>query len=83
MTDEITELKAQLADALKRLAALETVGNRGYGIGTSEEASLAQGRRGTAQLAMDRAELPRHVTDGMVKATAGMVPEIVRTAKAR
>jgi hypothetical protein len=68
---------------LKRLAALETSGNRGYGIGTSEEASLAQGRRGTAQLAMDRAEVPRHVTDAMVKATAGMVPEIVRTAKAR
>jgi hypothetical protein len=84
MSNEITELKIQLADALKRLAALEARGNGGLGMITSAEANAGKGKPGTGQMAMDRASVPRHITDAMVEAVPdAMVREIVATAKAR
>jgi hypothetical protein len=82
LKNELAALRKDNAAFKERLAALEVSANRGLGIGTSAEASAGKDRRGTGQLAMDRASLPKHVTDAMVKATAGMVQDIVRTAKA-
>jgi hypothetical protein len=90
MTDEITELKTQLA-ALKarlekseaRVGALEARGNGGLGTCTEAEADAGKGKCGTGQQAMDRASVPRHITEGMVENVGdAMVREIVRTAKA-
>jgi hypothetical protein len=91
MSDEITELKNELAALRKdnaafkeRLAALEVVGNRGYGIGTRAEAEAGKGRPGTGQMAMDRASVPREITDAMREAVGdAMIQDIVRTARAK
>jgi hypothetical protein len=80
LTDK-AELEAKVAALEAKVARLEGIANRGFGVCTSEEASTGKGAGGTAQLAMDRMKQPKEIEEAMVKATAGMLGEIVRTAR--
>jgi hypothetical protein len=83
MTDEITELKAQLADALKRVAALEERANPPRQREVAARLGMEPPFSPSTYAAIDRACVPREITDGMAKNVGTeMVQEIVRTTKA-
>jgi hypothetical protein len=79
---KVAALEARNAAQEKRLAALESVANKGLGIATAQQVEAGKGHAGTGQLAMNRASVPKHITDAMVREVPdAMVGEIVRDAK--
>jgi hypothetical protein len=78
----LEKLEQENAALRAKVGAMEIAGNKGYGIGTVEEARLGKGKPTTGDLAIARATVPKWITDEMEqRVSTKEIQEIVKAAK--